>query len=153
MSVTYRVGTPSDEEPLLAIENEAFVYRNDKFGKREMKYMLTKAHAEVVIAENDTGIVGFAVLLFRTGSSVAHGWSMAVLPDYQHNGVTTGLFAWSEQHLREIGYKRVSFEVRSANAGAQRLYERLGYHEIEQMPDHFGPGHDGLRMVKDLCRD
>jgi hypothetical protein len=67
MSATYRVGTPSDEEALLAIENEAFVYRNDKFGKREMKYMLTKAHAEVVIAEADSGIVGFAVLLFRTG--------------------------------------------------------------------------------------
>jgi ribosomal protein S18 acetylase RimI-like enzyme len=73
---------------------------------------------------------------------------MAVLPEYQHNGVTTGLFEVERAAPARARIQAGLLRVRSANEGAQRLYERLGYHEIEQMPDHFGPGHDGLRMVR-----
>lgn len=150
MSGTYRPATVDDIERLHELEMVAFADDVDRFGRRELRHLLTKGHADVLVAEEDGVIVGFAVILLRTGSTVAHGWSIAFDPSVHHHGLATGLFAHEERDLADRGITAVSFEVRCDNLGARALYESLGYRITEELPDRFGAGAHGLRMVKDL---
>jgi len=122
----------------------------DRTGRRQFRYQLTKAHAEVYLAELDGDVVGFATVLMREGSTVLRGYSIAIASNARNMGLATEFFAWAERRWIELGFDRASFEVHANNPGAQRLYSRMGYVITEQMPDYFDPEDDGVRMVKRL---
>jgi ribosomal protein S18 acetylase RimI-like enzyme len=46
--------------------------------------------------------------------------------------------------------KTVRLEVDVRNAPARRFYEGMGFEETRRLPDYYGTGLDGLRMVKEL---
>lgn len=149
VTLVFRDATLDDIPAMVQVE-AAFPYDEDTIGPRQLRYLITKGHADVMVAERDGEVVAYAVVLLRNGSSVAHGWAVVVLPEHRHNGVTTALFAWEEARLLERGYRAISFEVRDDNAEALRLYEKFGYVIQEELTDHFGPGRTGWRMVKEL---
>ena len=149
MAVIFRDATLDDIPAMLRVET-AFQYDEDPIGARQLRHLISKGHADVIVAEDDGEVIAYAAVLLRNGSSVAHGWSIAVLPEHRHGGVATALFAWEEPRLLERGYRAVSFEVRDDNPEALHLYETFGYVVREELIDHFGHGRHGWRMVKDL---
>jgi ribosomal protein S18 acetylase RimI-like enzyme len=52
---------------------------------------------------------------------------LEVTRELRNRGVGRTLVAVAEQHLRERGHEQVALAVRTDNAGAARLYRRLGY--------------------------
>lgn len=52
---------------------------------------------------------------------------LAVLPGWRRHGIATRLLAAVEAAARARGCCKVTLEVRGDNAGARRLYDRLGY--------------------------
>ena len=54
---------------------------------------------------------------------------IAVLPEYQSQGIGTRLIAAAEQMARERGFREVFVGVNIENARARSLYERLGYRD------------------------
>lgn len=150
MGGTYRAATVDDIDRLCEIELAAHTYSADLIGRRELRHLITRGHADVVVAEEGDRIVGFAVVLLRRGSRVAHGWWIAFDPSEQHHGLATGLFDTEERSLAERGYTAISFEVRCDNERALALYESLGYRVTEDLTDRFGDGVHGVRMVKVL---
>ena len=57
------------------------------------------------------------------------GWvySLAVLPQYQRQGVGGALVRHLEQALAARGCLKVNLQVRASNAGVVAFYEKLGY--------------------------
>ena len=58
-------------------------------------------------------------------------------------GVGTATLSWIEAEARRLGLGAVALSVMAHNAGAIRLYERLGYR-----PLRIGKG--GMSMIKQL---
>jgi hypothetical protein len=52
--------------------------------------------------------------------------------------------------LRGGRRETVRLEVDLRNAPARRFYERMGFEETRKLPDYYGYGRDGMRMVEEL---
>lgn len=93
----------------------------------------------------------FSVLAFDAGQAVGlvncfEGFStfacrplvnvhdVAVLPDWRGRGVAAQMLVLVEQLARERGACKLTLEVLQGNAGAGRLYERLGFADYQLDP-------------------
>jgi ribosomal protein S18 acetylase RimI-like enzyme len=59
---------------------------------------------------------------------------LAVLPGYRNRGLGTEMLRLADNMGREKGCRGMSVIVSSANVGARRLYERMGYAETAKRP-------------------
>ncbi len=63
----------------------------------------------------------------RTRKGVGSVQNVGIVPDHRGRGLGTVLLRRSLEGFRRAGLKRVSLEVTAKNAGARRLYRRLGF--------------------------
>ncbi|MCU0821821.1 MAG: GNAT family N-acetyltransferase, partial [Spirochaetes bacterium] len=94
-----RKATLSDLNALVDIENLSFNY--DLITKRNFQYLLTRANAETIVKEENGMILGYAMLLFHSGTSLSRLYSFAVHPQHRKKRI-------GEIFFREI--ERISFE-------------------------------------------
>ncbi len=77
---------------------------------------------------------------------------LAAFPEHRGNGYGTALLELADAMAREAGCRGMSLIVSDANAGARRLYERLGYIERDAKPmvkdDWRNPGRNWVLLVK-----
>ena len=82
---------------------------------------------------------------------------IALFPEYRNQGVGTKLMELAETHAHAKGLKKLSLIVFEHNAGAKRLYDRLGYQEVtrEAIVSHALIHYtgDAILMVKTLEGD
>lgn len=96
-------------------------------------------------AVKDERMVGFVAGDIRRAEGV--GWiaTIAVLPEYQGQGIGTALLEACEMH---IPLKRLRLCVRPTNVGAIRLYERYGYTNVGEWTKYYQDGESALVMEK-----
>jgi GNAT superfamily N-acetyltransferase len=94
-----------DYIPRLHTHEEDLAYIGALFGERE-----------IWVAENDAGVVGFAIL------SADELTQMHVVPDEQNAGIGSALLAHAKER-RPAGFSLWTFQK---NVGARRFYERHG---------------------------
>jgi ribosomal protein S18 acetylase RimI-like enzyme len=79
---------------------------------------------------------------------------MAVVPEHRGRGIGASLLEAAEQSCRGLGLPKLSLIVFEGNAGAKRLYERVGFTERLRQPVVPHPlihyTGDALLMVRDL---
>ncbi len=77
------------------------------------------------------------------------GWilTLGVLPDWRRKGIARDLLATCEQIM---GMPRVKLTVRRDNLPALRLYEKLGYRQIDIWSRYYRNGQDGLVLEKEI---
>ena len=79
--------------------------------------------------------------------------AVATLPEARGLGVGTRLMSLSERNAADAGCRGISLIVSDANAGARRLYKRLGYREVTERPmikeGWVNDGDNWILMVKD----
>lgn len=75
--------------------------------------------------------------------------NVGVLPEAQGRGIGTRLMRFAEEAAQAGGLTKCSLLVGTANHGARRLYERLGY-EVVFTRAHANPALSYNRMVKQL---
>lgn len=75
------------------------------------------------------------------------GWiaSIGVHPDYRRRGVGRQLMNVCE---RALGTERVRLSLRTSNNAALRLYQKLGYQQVDVWPRYYRDGEDGLVMER-----
>lgn len=77
---------------------------------------------------------------------------LATYPEHRGRGHGAALMQLGERLARDAGRKGMSLIVSDANAGAQRLYKRLGYVERGSRPmvkdDWKNPGQEWVLLVK-----
>lgn len=98
-------------------------------------------------AAND--IVG-CILLCLQGAFVGYIQSICVRPESRSQGVGQQLMAYAEQRiLRES--PNVFLCVSAFNANAQRLYARLGYAVVGELPDYLVAGYAEILLRKTIA--
>ncbi|MGF7162259.1 ribosomal protein S18 acetylase RimI-like enzyme [Rhodoligotrophos appendicifer] len=143
-----RSGVAADIPSLVAIENAAF--ETDRISPRSFKELLRSDSAATRVAEIDGQTAGYAVVLFRRGTSVARLYSIAVAEWARGRHVGEQLMAAVEASAvgRDALFMRL--EVRPDNHAAIALYQRLGYRAFGRFLDYYGDHSDALRFEKSL---
>ena len=146
--VHVRSARAADLDALVELEHHTFT--TDRVSRAQYRRHIAGATAAVLVAENDSRVLGSAVVFFRRGSDGARLYSVAVSDRARGQGIGDILVAAAEQAARHRGSRRIYLEVRHSNAGAIRLYERRGYRRIGVLPGFYEDGEDAWRYQKDL---
>lgn len=106
------------------------------------------ADCAVIVARDGRRLAGFAIMDFRDHH--AHLNLLAVKPGYRDRGIGRDLVGWLEACARTAGIFEVRVELRLANLGAHRFYERLGYTETGVRQGYYAGVEDARCMTHDL---
>jgi ribosomal-protein-alanine N-acetyltransferase len=92
------------------------------------------------------GVAGFTVLDMR-GLLAGYIQILCVRPDCRGNGLGSILIRWAEARIFRDS-PNAFICVSSFNAGARRLYERLGFEPVGVLRELIVSGHDELLLRK-----
>ena len=101
---------------------------------------------EVYVAEDENGVAGFLILCM-VGAFVGYIQTVLVAPGRRGKGIGSALVAFAEDRIFSDS-PNVFLCVSSFNAGARRLYERLGYQYVGELTDYIVRGHSELLFRK-----
>ena len=148
-SPAIRPATVGDIDALLDLEARSF--ETDRLTRRNFQYLLTRAHAACLIAEDSHGrLLGYVLALFRHGTSLARIYSLAVAAVARGQGVGQALLLAAEQAAIEEDAWLMRLEVRPDNRAATRLYEAAGYRQFGRYLDYYEDHSEALRYQKRL---
>jgi ribosomal protein S18 acetylase RimI-like enzyme len=108
--IAFRAATLSDVDALLAIENSCF--DSDQLSRRSFKWMINKANALLLVAEQQQKLMGYVLLLYARGTSLGRIYSLAVLPKYRNQKIARALMREAEQAALTAGRSFIRLEVR-----------------------------------------
>lgn len=143
-----RPATPDDIDALVEIENRCF--DTDRLSRRSFRHMITKAHAELLLDEEDGVVCGYVLLLFNAGTSLARMYSIAVHPQHRSRGIGRQLMIAAEQAALAQDCVTLRLEVRVDNASSIALYDSMGYRRFGFYDDYYEDHMDALRYEKRL---
>ena len=117
-----RPARASDIDALLGVEKVCF--ETDRLSRRSFNYFLSRARAELFVAETRGTILGYGLVLFHRGTALARLYSLAVLPEAQGQGIARLLLEHAEDTARAHDTVAIRLEVRADNERAIALYSR-----------------------------
>ena len=135
-----------DLNDLILIENACF--KTDKLSRRQMRYMLSKAKAFILLAKIKSITVAYCICFIPALPRTARLYSLAVLKEYRNRGIADRLIKDVIQRLQSLGYTSCSLEVRSKDSATKSLYSKNDFKEIQFLPTYYEDGEDGIRMKK-----
>lgn len=144
--VKIRAAEKEDLERLVEIENICF--STDILSRRSFQRFIRQGAHSLKVAILNTDIVGYALVLYRTGTSLARLYSIAILPEMQGKGIARQLIEAAEDASRKKLCAIMRLEVNVNNAPAIHLYNNLGYRTIGEIENYYDDGSDALRMEK-----
>jgi N-acetylglutamate synthase-like GNAT family acetyltransferase len=110
---------------------------------------LTELLPDLLVAEDETGLLGCCALTARDG--VGYFGTFAVRPTLQGGGVGSRLLAAAEERARAAGLPAVEMTVLSVRTELIAYYERRGYVRTgESRPFPYGVTRNGLPRTDDL---
>jgi hypothetical protein len=75
MKAVFRLAVVEDLPALLALEMQCFT--TDRLTSRSFQWMITRAHGQLLVAEYNGQLLGYALVLFHRGTSLARLYSIA----------------------------------------------------------------------------
>ena len=109
---------------------------------------LEDSSRERYVAESGGELAGF-LIVNMAGAFVGYIQTVCVAPEFRGQRIGTQLIRFAEERIfRES--PNVFLCVSSFNAGARRLYERLGYGVVGELKDYVVRGHSEILMRKSL---
>ena len=150
--LTLRLARPAEATAIAGLSRDLIEYGLPwRWTPMRIAASIGAAEVNVLVARIHGKIAGFAIM--RYGEDDAHLDLLAVAPPYRRSGVGRQLLEWLEKCAVVAGIFSVALEVRAGNEGAQRFYERLGYHTLAHLPGYYQGVEAALRMGRDLsCR-
>lgn len=104
------------------------------------------AREQYAIRDDDSGVAAFTVLDMR-GLLAGYIQILCVRPDRRGGGLGSALIRWAEARIFRDS-PNAFICVSSFNAGARRLYERLGFEPAGVLRELIVPGHDEYLLRK-----
>lgn len=150
-AIGIREAVLGDLDALVKLENAAF--QSDRISRRQFRYMLTRARARTLLAYDSEGVLGYALVLFNRGTSVARLYSIAVEQKARGRGVARALVAAAEQAAWGAERAYLRLEIRRDNLGSQSLFEGAGYRRFGILSDYYEDHMEALRYEKTLAPD
>jgi [ribosomal protein S18]-alanine N-acetyltransferase len=138
---------PDDLEAAYELDQRCFD-REIAYTRGQIRAFLSRPGAIGLIAESHGRLSGFAI--GESAGSRGHVVTIDVDASDRRRGAGKQLLAELLRRLAAGGVREVRLEVDLRNAAAIRFYERMGFREKRRLPDYYGPGLDGMRMVTDV---
>ena len=139
-----------DLSALVRLESECF--SSDRLTRRQFRYMLTRARAATLLAEEPDGTaLGYVLVLFSRGTSVARLYSIAVATRARGRGIARALVAAAEAAAWEQERAYMRLEIRRDNPASQSLFEGAGYRRFGVLSDYYEDHMEALRYEKALA--
>jgi ribosomal-protein-alanine N-acetyltransferase len=148
-SVALRPAQEHDLDALVRLEQEAFA--SDQMERRAFRYALRSPTISMLVAANESGLLGYIHVQRRRNSRIAHLTSVAVSRDATGKGLGRRLLEAAERDAQNHGCDRMRLEVRADNKLARGLYEGLGYRLFTTVADYYEDGEEALRFEKALA--
>lgn len=117
-------------------------------GVEASRRILSDAGRERTVAMLGGERAGFLVL-DMAGAFAGYIQIVCVAPEFRGRGVGTALVRFAEERVFRDS-PNVFLCVSSFNAGARRLYERLGYSQVGELTDYIAAGKSELLMRKTI---
>lgn len=153
-SVVFRVAQIGDIQNLVALEKLCFrtYYKNHQLTVANFLYYVKNPHAVVRLAIIDAEIVGYVLGIVQTGqrSHIARIHSLAVTPRIRRMHIATRLVQKFNANVKKRKRRTIMLEVATANIAGLRFFSKQGFEQMQHLPDHYGPGLDGMRMALTL---
>jgi ribosomal-protein-alanine N-acetyltransferase len=149
LSVRVRRADMSDLDDLVALEQRAF--DGDRMSRAQYRRHLDSDSAQILLASaGQHAFFGNVVLFFRKRCAVARVYSLATRPEARGQGVGAALLAAAAVAAQRRHCRALRLEVRTDNAAAINLYERLGYRRIGTYRHYYEDGADAWRYERTL---
>lgn len=130
-------------------ELEEICFKEEKFHKKQLKYLLNKARSVVLVAE-DGGITGSILVLLRDNIHNARIYSLNVHPAHRRLGIASLLMDKTMDLLKEKGVNKVTLEVGVNNKPAQNLYASKGFVMDKKLYNYYKNGDDAFHLFRKL---
>jgi ribosomal protein S18 acetylase RimI-like enzyme len=147
--IRLRSGVPADLDALLALEQEAFT--SDQLSRRSFRRFLASSHAALIVAAQRGQLAGYALVLFRPGSTVARLYSIAVAAASAGRGIGPILLEAAEKAACRRGCTSLRLEVHEHNKKAISRYRKSGYRLFGRHLAYYDDRGDALRFEKRLA--
>jgi len=148
-----RPAVTADLDALVALENACF--DSDRLTRRQLRYMLARAQAVLLVAEpgagGGRGLLGYVLVLFNRATSVARLYSIAVAAAARGRGVGRALVEAAEQATWDAERAYLRLEIRRDNTASQRLFQGLGYRRFGVLSNYYQDHMEALRYEKQLA--
>ena len=106
-----------------------------RYTPAHVRALLRHPAKNTAVARRHGLLIGFGIMSY--GMEHANLDLLGVRPPYRGQGVGTRLVRWLEKVAITAGIANVFVQARQDNRGAIRLYRRLGYHVVDQLPGYY----------------
>ena len=137
-----------DLDAILALE--CAVFATDRLSRRSLRAFILSPRRPLIVAMADEALAGYALVSLQKRASAARLYSIAVDRRNGRRGVGRALMAACEDYAAAHGRRALRLEVRSDNAAAIALYERLGFRQFGRYSSYYADGATALRFEKQL---
>lgn len=149
--INYREAISLDLPVLVSMERVLFADAPWSMGQFKEEFKgVPKTRYFLVATDEQDQIVGYAAVLVVAPGVEADVLTVAVLPDFTHQGIASQFMGQLEAWSSEKGAPAMMLEVGVKNTSAIALYEKLGYQNISTRKGYYGPGLDAFVMRKEL---
>ncbi len=138
----------SDLASLVALEQSSF--SSDRLSERRFKHWIKAKNRVFVVATNEQGLLGYALVFLHKGTRLARLYSIAVAQAARGLGVGKALLLNAEDLAVDAHRLYMRLEVAVNNRDAISLYEKLGYTVFDTIEDYYEDHRDALRMQKTI---
>jgi ribosomal protein S18 acetylase RimI-like enzyme len=140
-----------DLDSLMLLEEMVFhAAEYHLIGRRQYRYFLQEANAEIWVVEIDGQVRASAILFYQKNRSHCRLYSIAVHPDFQGKGIGSQIFRELEAMLLVRGYRELRQEVRSDRSELIALYLKRGYQIYAKTENYYPDGVSCVRLKKVL---
>ena len=150
MTYTIALMTYDDVPQVAAIERQCFP---DPWSERMLREHLDNQCAAALVARGEDGtILGYGGLL--VAADEGYITNIAVRPEYRRQGIAADILGVFENFARGNRLAFLTLEVRSSNAAARSLYEKLGYVQAGVRRNYYEhPREDAIIMTREFTYD
>ncbi|WP_237059941.1 GNAT family N-acetyltransferase/peptidase C39 family protein [Microbulbifer sediminum] len=141
-----RPAMPADVAALHDLEQSSFA--RDRLSRRRLRHWVTADNCVFLLAERDTSLLGYALVILRRGTRLARLYSLAVASSARGQGIGRCLVSAVERAASDSGRFFMRLEVAEHNQAAIALYQALGYRAFGRYLNYYQDDSHALRMQK-----
>lgn len=149
-TLSIRRATLDDVPTLLELESRCF--QSDRISVRSFRRFVAEPRSDLYVAERQKQLVGYFLLIYRQGTSLARLYSLAVEPECRKQGIAEFLIGHAEKVAAARLCVLLRLEVRYDNSAAINLYHKLHYHEFAVKHDFYEDHSDAICMQKQIIQ-
>jgi ribosomal protein S18 acetylase RimI-like enzyme len=146
--VLLRAYQPDDFDALYKLDQSCFP-RGIAYSKTTLRYFLSLASAECLLAVEDEDVAGF--ILSEVDGALAHIITLDVAESHRRSGVGSLLLNSAEKNLLAQGVRSVFLETAVENHAAVKFWSRHGYIKEGILKRYYLGRIDGYEMRKKLA--